>query len=805
MKKSHTNSRILSTLVFFFTALVPPVTTAWGQANLTVLENFSNVALTNSVSGPLFRDAAGNLYGAGEGGIAKLSRKANGTWEATSVYAGDLGGAYPNAVIMDASGNLYGTTMLGGAYNNHICAFGGDGFEGCGTVYELSPTPEGGWLETVLYEFTDGKDGDFPTGSLIIDTAGNLYGTANGGQGTCYSSNNPVIDGCGVVFELSPGANGTWTEKTLYSFTGGADGGAPANTLSLDQSGNLYGATLMGGNNSLCSSPWQSPGCGVVFEISPKAGNWSESVLYAFKGESDGTSPTSGVVIDAEGNLYGEAAGGTLNGVVYELSPTSEGNWTETVLNDFSTESSPFGGLTFDAAGNLYGATYYGASEVFELSPAAGGIWSYSVVHAFTGIWDGSAAFPVVLDSAGNVYGTTVYGGGNCGMWSGSVSSGCGVAYEVSKTDGKWKETVLYDNHSGAGMGPSGGVVEDAFGNFYGTTSAGGDYAWGTIYETSPVGGGWKTKTIYNFKGETDGGVPVAGLTIDAAGNLYGTTVEGGSSNCLRGCGSVFKLNSTGSEKWVLTVLHDFQGEPRDGSNPVTSVVLDDAGNVYGTTPVGGTDICNGNGGNYSCGTVFEISPSGTGWRETILHNFGYTDGADPMGLTIDGNGNLYSTSYVGGEYHTGVAFELAGASHSFSVLYTFGQRKANGENPTGGLIVDDLGNLYGTAEEMVFELTPSSGGTWQETVLTTAFGQSVPYSKLVLNSSGSLFGLATGVNAANVIFEVSPKASGGWTEQTYLSLNYVPVGNLLMDSAGNLYGIGSESNNQGELYEVTP
>src|SRR5664280_840402 len=262
--------------------------------------------------------------------------------------------------------------------------------------------------EKVLHNFNnDGTDGVGPRASLIFDAAGNLYGTTR--IGGTYGS--------GTVFELMPVAGGTWTEQVLHSFGNGADGREPVAGLILDTAGNLYGTTVAGGTY----------GDGTVFELTPAAGgNWTEQVLHNFNSDgTDGTNPNAGLIFDATGNLYGTTPdGGTYAyyGTVFELTPDGSGGWTERVLHSFGNGtdgSSPYTGLVFDAAGNLYGATLYGgtygaAGTVFELTPAGGGTWTEQVLHNFGSGTDGANPYAaLVRDAAGNLYGTTNYGGTN--------------------------------------------------------------------------------------------------------------------------------------------------------------------------------------------------------------------------------------------------------------------------------------------------------------------------------------------------------------------------------------------------------
>jgi len=217
------------------------------------------------------------------------------------------GGADPKSpyagLIFDKAGNLYGTTQMGGANNQ-------------GTVFQMTHSQDGTWSEATLYSFTGGPDGGQPSGGLIFDQAGNLYGTTNFG-GSTYCS-----QGCGTVFKLSPG-NGGWTQTVLYTFTGGNDGREPYARLVADAAGNVYGTTLLGGTvNSYCAT-----GCGTVFKLTKTSSGWTESVAYAFAGGTDGASPYAALTFDSAGNLYGAtyAGGPSGSGVIFKLAPGSSG------------------------------------------------------------------------------------------------------------------------------------------------------------------------------------------------------------------------------------------------------------------------------------------------------------------------------------------------------------------------------------------------------------------------------------------------------------------------------------------------
>jgi uncharacterized repeat protein (TIGR03803 family) len=365
-------------------------------------------------------------------------------------------------VTIDPVGNLYGATVGGGVY-------------GQGTVFELTPSSNGRWAEHVLHDFTGGKDGAAPYASPIFDAAGNLYGTTRYGGAS----------GNGTVFELMPDSNGQWTERVLHQFTGGKDGGQPWSGLILDSSGNLYGTTSEGGNSSDCAYS----SCGVVFELTPSAnGDWKEKVLHAFTGK-DGGSPLASLVFDGGDNLYGTTEWDSVysGGTVFELAHDSNGGWTEHVLHRFSR-------------GNDGG------------NPVAG----------------------LILNAAGHLYGTTEFGG-HCG------ESSCGVVFELTRTsNGRWTEHVLHNFTGGVdGSVPIAGVIFDPAGNLYGTASEGGVYRQGTVFElTADSDGKWTEHVLHQFTPGKGAGAPNAGLTFDSAGDLYGTTLVGGSY----GKGTVFEL-----------------------------------------------------------------------------------------------------------------------------------------------------------------------------------------------------------------------------------------------------------------------
>jgi uncharacterized repeat protein (TIGR03803 family) len=381
---------------------------------------------------------------------------AQGKYKTLYKFKGGKDGNGPWAgLIFDAAGNLYGTTLYGGAHK-------------VGTVFELSPGATGGWTESVLYSFTGGADGRM-SGSgagLVFDGAGNLYGTA--GAGGAY--------GQGVAFELTPTSSG-WAESVLYSFTGGADGGGPYAGLIFDTAGNLY-STTWGGGRPDC-------GCGVVFKLAPTSSGWNESVLYSFG--PDGQNSDAELMFDGAGLLYGVAwYGGTYgNGNVFKLTPTSSGEWTESALHQFKGDKDgahPRAGLIFDSVGNLYGtaANEYtsGYGIVLKLVPNSDGSWTKQTLHQFTGGKDGANPYvAVTFDSAGNLYGATNDGG----------AYGYGVVFKLTPTStGGWTYRVLHGFRDAPGADPRGDLVVDGSGNIYGTTYGDGSKTFGSVFEITP-------------------------------------------------------------------------------------------------------------------------------------------------------------------------------------------------------------------------------------------------------------------------------------------------------------------------------
>jgi len=449
-----------------------------------------------------------------------------------------------------------------------------------------------------------------------------------------------------AMLVLATNASAEWKEKVLYSFQGQPDAAMPTGGVAFDKKGKLYGAALGGPKYSQ----------GTVFQAVPPAKEgapWTESVLYVFqgKGVNDGQIPTSGVIVDAAGNLYGVTgyggAGGCLLlgalvgcGTVYELSPpqTQGGPGTETILYSFKGGRDgyvPMGNLVFDSSGNLYGTTYFGGGRgtncdpdyyqycgtVFKLSPPMqkGGAWTEKVLYSFKGVDNGQqigdGANPnggLVLDSTGAIYGTTFYGGNNQkGVCEGGAGgTGCGLVFKLApptKRGGAWTEEILRRFDGTDGDLPAAGVIFDGKGNLYGTTYGGPIDGYGLIFElTKPAGEShtWTESILYRFTDGSDGANPKAGLILGTSGSLYGTTAGATNRNAQ---GTVFRMKppAPGSEKWSFTLLYTFQGSP-DGASPAADMIFDNAGNLFVTTQRGGTGTACYPG---DCGIVFEVSP----------------------------------------------------------------------------------------------------------------------------------------------------------------------------------------------------
>lgn len=385
----------------------------------------------------------------------------------------------------------------------------------------LASPARAGVNEQVLYTF-GGSNGTLPEGKLVYTASGQLFGTAGfgGNTTTCENGSN----GCGVVFELTPPHHGVRNYHVLHVFNGApSDGELPLGNIVFDAAGNLYGVTEYGGPSA------GYYGDGTVYKLSPAGGgNWNETVIHTFGNGSDGKWPLSGLTADAAGNLYGTTSvgGASDRGAVYQLTPNSNGSWSETILYSFTGQngdgSEPAGEVIFDPAGNIYGTTVLGGTFnfglVFELSPSSSG-WTKTILYNFTGVKGlGGGAGPLVRDAAGNLYGT-----------SGPTGGAGGAVFELTQnSDGTWTENTIhkFGSYPADGQSPSSGLTVDSAGAFYGTTLFGGAIYTGTVYSLTPKsGGGWIYRQLYNFDGVVQL-KPDGGITLGKAHTLFGVTLD---------------------------------------------------------------------------------------------------------------------------------------------------------------------------------------------------------------------------------------------------------------------------------------
>jgi uncharacterized repeat protein (TIGR03803 family) len=421
-----------------------------------------------------------------------------------------------------------------------------------------------------------------------------------------------------------------------------------------------------------CQGPLQrgSPYVPTSYVLSPTS---SVKVIYSFSGSPFGELPGGSPIVDSVGRLYGTTErGGTSNacgsgcGTIFRLSQT-HGRWNETTLWSFDLTNGAYPSYPLaDSAGNLYGATDVGGNlgVAYGLFHRARGL-QFQVLHNFQGGYDGAQPRSnLIVGAHGNLYGTTVAGGTG-------GSGGGGAVYELIPSGTNWAEKILYRfSPYSNGANPQAGLIFGRRGSLYGTTTYGGNNACpsgcGVVFTLAPAGkGGWTESVVHTFNGN-DGCYSVAGLVADRAGNLFGSTGEGGiggcflaratkaaSGGCPNGCGTLFELRHGARGRWSFAVLHYFTLS--SGGGPSGNMVFDAAGNLYGTTVIGG-NACQG-----ACGVVFKLSPGAhQPWKYSVLHSFSNTpDGALPTGLVMRTNGKLYGTTIGGGTLSLGTVFEV--------------------------------------------------------------------------------------------------------------------------------------------------
>lgn len=398
-------------------------------------------------------------------------------------------------------------------------------------------------------------------------------------------------------------------------------------------------------------------------------------VIHDF-GNGDGDYPQSPLIFGADGNLYGATVVGPRSvdcpdfgcGTVFQLVPNADGSWTETVLFQFDEtqgscarcmyrafDDGPSGPLALDNAGNLYGTAGGGGSghggTAYKLTHQSNGGLLRIILHNFTRGWDGGGPWGLVY-TQGHLYGATSVGG----------AYGAGVVFDLAPSSPfNWYELIVRSFGGDNDGTASGWLTADAGGNIYGTTAQGGSHGQGTVFRLTPnqASFGWTYTDLYDFTGGADGSQPNGFVIFDAAGNLYGTAYEGAvtGGNCgSSGCGAVFKLTPNSDGSWSETVLYAFQGGANDGAGPNGGVTFGRDGNLYGATA---------GGGGVGVGTLFKLTPAQGQWTETVLHEFDYSDGGNPIGgLVLDGAGNLFGVTAYGGPYvgqadRGGTAFEI--------------------------------------------------------------------------------------------------------------------------------------------------
>jgi uncharacterized repeat protein (TIGR03803 family) len=759
-----------------------------GTSTMTTLAAFNGSNGTYPV-GPLLEDSAGNLFGITADGILPFDygtvfevKQGSGTIITLATFNGS-NGASPNGLVEDRSGNLFGTTTEGGTF-------------GYGTVFEL---PQGSGTVTVLASFPYWTR---PNSGLIVDSKGNLFGTTqnpSSGDGTVFevtqgSGTILTLDGTdfggysgepsdlqggltedsqgdlfgttlygglyryGSVFELTPGSS---TVTTLASFDG-TNGYLPYTNLVEDSSGDLFGSTL--------ETRWDPHtyiyGDGTVFEL--QHGSHIISTVIAFNG-IDGTGPRGSFFEDGNGNLFGTTEGGGASGygnVFRYHTPPVVASLVDTVVAFNGTNGTSPQSLIEDGGGNLFGITQWdgpsGHGTVFEVKAGTGTVTNLADNFLQSNTEDPIAG--LIEDGNGNLFGAAVYGG----------TSGYGSIFEVQQGSGTI--TTLASFNSTNEAYPRQALVEDRYGDLFGTTIAGGAFGDGTVFEVQQGSG---TITILaSFNGTNGTGFESGGsLVVDSSGNLFGTSPDGGAdwdpANNQYGDGTVFEIEQ-GSN--TITTLAAFNGI--NGAGPAGGLIADSSGNLFGVTYVGGL---------FNLGTVFELN-KGTG-AITTLASFNGTNGAKPGGsLNEDRNGNLFGTTSAGGVSGQGTAFEVRPGSGAITTLASFDLTNVGN---TSGLVEDSRGNLFGTSasggpygDGTVYEVRSANwtadrpgyqlplnamGGTGVYTFAATA-GTLPP--GLSLNSRGLLSGTPTATGTYSFTITATDSVGATGSENFTVTIN---------------------------------
>jgi uncharacterized repeat protein (TIGR03803 family) len=680
---------------------------------------------------PLVMDSTGDLFGTtysgGEFNDGTLFEVAVGSTSITTLasFNGTDGSEPDGGLILDSAGNLYGNTYAGGAH-------------GEGSVFEVV---KGSNQITTLASFVNLSAGTKPVGRLVVDGSGDLYGVAKFGG----------PDSLGILFEVVSGSN-TVTQVAVFNST---TGGYPLGGLVADSNGNLFGTTSDGGTSN----------DGTIYELAK--GSNSISALASFNENTTGALPEGELLIDGKDDLYGTTS---LGGTVFEL---PVGGNSITVLAPLQHNSA--GGLVMDAKGNLFGTTPFGQDNtlpteyedgtVFEL--ASGGN-SVQILASFNGQDGATPTSGLIIDGTGDLYGVTE-AGNNC----------AGTVYEVlNPTGGAASITTVASFNNPNLAEPTYGFIRDDNGNFFGLATRGGVYGFGGEYEIAA--GSDSVTTLASFNSLVSGLVG-SSQVVDADDNIFGTTSGTDSIPA-----SIFEIAAGSGSMTTLTYVND--GDGGDASN----LLVDGKGNIYGITSEDGI----------TGGTIFEI-PSGENTMTTLV-----TLAETPTALTIDGHGNLFGLMYTNSDNS---AFELASGASTITTLATFNQMAD--VFPTGNIVVDGNDNLYGVQFKSgagpvgLFEITSGSNSI---TSLAT-FGLPLnDISELAVDTNGNLFGISNGTSINNLGF-VFELVQGSSVPTVLYQLTGQGDGDgttgasVVIDSDDNVYAASSTAGefSQGYVFEV--
>ncbi|MCK1494931.1 hypothetical protein IVB14_32120 [Bradyrhizobium sp. 180] len=810
----------------------------------TVLVTFNGTNGAGPVDS-LLTDAAGNLFGttssggANNDGVVFEIVKSGGSYSSTPTILASFSGtngANPHGnLVADAVGDLFGTTLNGGANNK-------------GTVFELVKSGSSYGAPTVLASF-NGTNGANPQNGLIIDAAGNLFGAASGGGANNY----------GTLFEIANNG-GSYGALTVLSSLTYAGGGYPDGNLSLDAAGDLIGTASSGGAGG---------GGGAVIELAGTQATFIPTVdsTTTVTNTIPPVPPTVTITSTAGGvNTAAQTITGTVttDAVVAGQTVTLTDNGT--VLGSGTVQSN--GTFSINVTLPNVGANSIVASvtdslgitgnsaaivDTLRVAPTITGTHagqtttSQAPVNPFTGVTIGDAnsgatdTLAITLSGAGGALsGTGLSGSGTTYTLSGTASvitseldalvftptagapntSGT-TTFKLSDGSSAYLTPLTYAStpavltsfNNTNGLHPYAGVIMDASGNLFGTTQNGGAYGVGEVFELAKSGNTYSsTPTVMGSFTSSWGSYAEGGLVMDAAGNLFGTAFQGGAN----GDGIVYELFKNGSTYGGPSFIATFNGA--NGQNPRGNLIVDAAGNLFGTTFDGGA---NGKG------NVFEIAKSGSSYSGTpiSLASFNGTNGWQPNnGLVMDSAGNLFGTTTMGGANGDGEVFEIAKTGSTYSstptVLVSFSG--SNGNGPYSNLIMDASGNLFGTTSQgganndgTVFEIVNNGGSYSSAPIVLASFNGTngtSPIGGLVMDAAGDLFGSTSsgGAGGYGTLFEIAKSGSGYSSALTVLSSftnanGSSPEAGLFIDSAGDLFGTtyNGGANSDGEVFEL--